>query len=99
MLEEVSSEIYENGKLLINQIYNKSFLVKIIILFIIYLFSNYIFDLVDNKDLVRTFAESPYIVIKLPNNITFKILITFGMIISSHYVYKYALKPFIYPDN
>jgi hypothetical protein len=53
----------------------------------------------NHEDLIRTFAENPNITIQLPNNTTFKLLITIGMIISSHFVYKTILKPFIYPKN
>jgi len=97
MVGEVSSEIYENSKLLAKEMYNIKFLVKMIILFCVYLFSNYIFDKINNEDLIRTFAENPNITIQLPNNTTFKLLITIGMIILSHFVYKTILKPFIYP--
>ena len=95
----VSSEIYENSKLLYKEMYNKSFFLKMIILFCIYLFSNYLFDRINHEDLIRTFAENPNITIQLPNNTTFKILITIGMVIFSHFIYKAILKPFIYPNN
>ena len=98
-ISEVSSEIYQNSKLLFNEMSNTSFLLKMIILFCVYLFSNYIFDRINNEDLIRTFAENPNINIQLPNNTTFKMLITIGMIILSHFIYKFALKPFIYPNN
>jgi len=94
---EVSSEIYENSKLLYKEMYNKSFLIKMIILFCVYLFSNYVFDRINHEDLIRTFAENPNITIRLPNNTTFKIIITIGMIVLSHFIYKNILKPFIYP--
>ena len=77
--------------------YNKSFLIKMIILFCVYLFSNYVFDRINHEDLTRTFAENPNITIQLPNNTTFKIIITIGMIVLSHFIYKNILKPFIYP--
>ncbi len=96
---EVSSEIYENSKLLIKEMSNKFFLIKMIILFCLYLFSNYLFDRINHEDLIRTFAENPNITIQLPNNTTFKVLITIGMIVSSHFIYKSFLKPFIYPNN
>jgi len=95
----VSSEIYENSKLLYKEMYNKRFLVKMIILFVVYLFSNYIFDRINHEDLTRTFAENPNIIIELPNNTTFKMLITFAMIILSHFVYLIFIKPFAYPNN
>lgn len=94
---DVSSEIYENSKLLFKEMYTTSFLIKMIILFCVYLFSNYIFDRINNEDLNRTFANNPYITIQLPNNTTFIILITIGMIILSHIIYKTILKPLIYP--
>lgn len=97
MMGEVSSEIYENSKLLYKEMYNKSFLIKMIILFCVYLFSNYVFDRINHEDLIRTFAENPNITIRLPNNTTFKIIITIGMIVLSHFIYKNILKPFIYP--
>ena len=93
----VSSEIYQNTKLLYKEMYNTSFLIKMVILFCVYLFSNYIFDRMNHEDLIRTFAENPNITIQLPNNTTFKILITIGMVIVSHFIYKTVLKPFIYP--
>ena len=95
----VSSEIYENSKLLYKEIYNKSFFIKMVILFGVYLFSNYIFDRINQEDLVRTFSKNPNIIIELPNNTTFKILITIIMIISSHFIYTTMLKPFIYPNK
>jgi|LauGreDrversion4_2_1035121.scaffolds.fasta_scaffold391518_2 hypothetical protein len=95
----VSSEIYENSKLLFKERYNKFFLIKIVILFFVYMFSNYLFDRMDNEDLKRTFLENPHITIQIPNNITFKILITFGMIIISHFAYQKIVKPFIYPKK
>lgn len=95
----VSSEIYENSKLLYKEMYNKSFALKMIILLIVYLFSNYIFDRINHEDLIRTFAENPNITIELPNNTTFKMLITIGMIIISHFIYAAILKPFIYPNK
>jgi hypothetical protein len=58
MMGEVSSEIFENSKLLFKEMGNFSFLLKIIILFIVYLFSNYIFDRINNEDLIRTSPPS-----------------------------------------
>ncbi len=95
----VSSEIYENSKLLFKEMYNKSFALKMLILFIVYLFSNYIFDRINHEDLIRTFAENPNITIELPNNTTFKMLITIGMVVISHFIYSTIIKPFIYPNK
>lgn len=98
-MSEVSSEFYQNSKLLFNGMSNTGFLIKMIILFVVYLFINYIFDRINNEDFIRTFAENPNITIRLPNNTTFKILITIGMVIATHFIYKIALKPFVYPNN
>ncbi len=98
-MENSSSEFYDNSKLLFSEMIKLSFLLKIILLFFVYLFSNYVFDRIDNEDLIRTFAQSPYTTIQLPNNTTFKILITIGMVIFSHFIYKVAIKPFVYPNN
>ena len=98
-MSEVSSEIFENSKKLFKESSNIIFYLKMFILFCIYLFSNYIFDRIDHEDLLRTFHDDPDITIKLPNNTTFKIIITLLMIITSHWVYKYLLKPIVYPKD
>lgn len=98
-MSEVSSEIFENSKKLFQESSNIIFYLKMLILFCIYLFSNYIFDRIDHEDLLRTFHDDPDITIKLPNNTTFKIIITLLMITTSHWVYKYLLKPIVYPKD
>lgn len=95
-MEEFSTEIYENSKILFKEACQYKFLIKIIILFILYIFANYIFDRIDHEDLIRTFHDRPTITIKLPNNTTFKIIITFIMIFISHFVYKIIIKPIVY---
>ena len=80
-VSEVSSEIFENSKKLFKESSNLIFYLKMLILFCIYLFSNYIFDRIDHEDLLRTFHDNPHITIKLPNNTTFKIIITIIIIL------------------
>ncbi len=98
-MSEVSSEIFENSKKLFKESSNVIFYLKMLILFCIYLFSNYIFDRIDHEDLLRTFHDNPDITIKLPNNTTFKIIITILMIVLSHWFYKYLVKPLVYPKD
>lgn len=95
-MNDLSSEIYDNVKILIKECQRKKFLIKILILFCIYLFSNYLFDRIDKEDLIKTFHDKPFITIRLPNNTTFKIIISIIMIIISHRVYKYGIKPILY---
>lgn len=82
--------------MLIKEAQQKKFLIKILILFCIYLFSNYLFDRIDREDLIRTFHDKPFITIRLPNNTTFKVIMSLIMIVLSHWVYKYVLKPILY---
>jgi hypothetical protein len=96
-MDNLSNQIYENSTMLLKEAAKKKFFLKILLLFSIYLISNYIFDRIDHEDLLRTFHDKPYIYIKLPNNTTFKLAITLLMIIISHFVYKYILKPIVYP--
>lgn len=95
-MNDLYSEIYENSKILVKEACQKKFFFKIFLLFGIYLFSNYIFDRIDREDLIRTFHDKPFITIRLQNNTTFKVIITLIMIVLSHYVYKYILKPMLY---
>jgi len=98
-MSEESSEIFENSKKLFKESSNIIFYIKMLILFCIYLFSNYIFDRIDHEDLLRTFHDDPDITIKLPNNTTFKMIITLLMVVTSHWVYKNLLKPIVYPKD
>ena len=95
----VSGQLLDNSKQLFKESSNVTFYLKILILFCIYLFSNYIFDRIDHEDLLRTFHDNPDIIIKLPNNTTFKIIITSLMVVISHWFYKYILKPAVYPKE
>jgi hypothetical protein len=92
-ISQLTSEIYNNSKALVVDPLANKFYFKLLILFCIYLFSNYIFDLIDHDNLSQTFQSSPYINLKLPKNTTFQLLITLLMIIISHYVYKLLIKP------
>jgi hypothetical protein len=94
-MNDLSNEIYENGKILFKEAHRKKFLIKILILFCIYLFSNYLFDSIEKEDLIKTFNDKPFITIRLPNNTTFKIIISIIMIIISHWVYNYGIKPIL----
>ena len=96
-MDTISSEFYDNSMLLFKEMRKLSFFLKMALLFFVYLFSNYVFDRIDHEDLIRTFHEHPYINIQLPNNTTFKLLITLFMIVSSHFIYRTLIKPIVYP--
>jgi hypothetical protein len=98
-MNNITSEVIDNFKLLLNEMSHSGFLLKMIILFIIYLFSNYIFDRINNEDLIRTFIQNPTMTIQIPNNTTFKILITIFMVIISHFTYILFIKPIIYKNK
>ena len=89
-------ELFNNTKQFLKDDHYTSFIIKIIILFILYLVVNLVFDIITRNDLTKTFVENPYIVIHLPNNMTYKILISLFMIITSHFFYKYLIKPHIH---
>jgi hypothetical protein len=95
-MSKISSEIYENSKLLFLKNAKESFYFKLFILFCVYLFSNYIFDRMNNEDLSKTFQDNKYITINLPNNVTFKLIITLILIITSSWFYNNILKKYIY---
>jgi hypothetical protein len=90
-----AKDILNNTKQFLKDAHHTSFIIKIIILFILYLVVNLVFDIITRTDLTKTFVENPYIVIHLPNNMTYKILISLFMIITSHFFYKYLIKPHI----
>ena len=98
-MSDVSNEIYEKSKLLFIESSKESFYFKILILFCVYLFSNYIFDRIDHEDLSRTFHDKPNIIIELPNNTTFKFIIIIILIVTSHWFYKNILKQYVYPKD
>jgi hypothetical protein len=95
-MANITSKVMNNGTMLLNQALNKSFLIKILILFINYLISNYIIDRLNHENLIKTFVENPNITIDIPNNLTFKILIIISMITISHYTYVLFIKQYIY---
>jgi hypothetical protein len=92
-------EIYENFKMVFKEACQKKLLLKIFLLFGIYLLSNYILDRIDQEDLIRIFHNKPYIKlsnnIRLPNNIIFKFILILILLITSKYVYRYIIKPLI----
>jgi hypothetical protein len=97
--EYLSGELFSSTKVLAKEIYQRNFFLKMVLLFCLYTFTNYVFDRVDHEDLVRTFHQSPHINIRLPKNTTFKLLIILLMIISSHFFYVYLLKPIVYKKD
>lgn len=94
-VSKVPREIYENSKLLFHKNQKETFYAKLLLLFIIYLFSNYIFDKIDD-DLSRTFQNKKFITINLPNNATFKLIITIILIVISGWFYNNVLKKYLY---
>jgi hypothetical protein len=91
---DTSKEFYGNIKTL-----KESFFNKIIILFFVYLFSNYMFDKIDHEELYGAFHEKPTITIEIPKNVTFKIILTLILVITSQWVYKNIIKQHVYPNN
>ena len=98
-MDDLYTQFVDNSKFFFTSVSQLKFFIKIFIIFIVYLIANYIFDRIDHEDLMTTFHSNPYLTIKIPNNITFKILITIVMIIISHFVYIYLLKPIVYPKD
>ena len=91
-----TKELFNNTKQFLKDAHQTAFIIKIIILFVLYLVVNLVFDIITRNDLTKTFADNPYIEIRLPNNSTYKMLISLVMIISSHYFYKYLIKPHVH---
>jgi len=92
-------QLIDNSKLLLKTLSKKNFYFKIVILFIVYLFSNYMFDRMSNEDLSKIFYNKSNITIHISNNTTFKFIIIMILVITSNLFYKNILKPFVYPDN
>ena len=90
----IFNDFYENIKTL-----KESFFYKIIILFCIYLFSNYMFDRIDHDELYGVFHKKPFVSINIPKNATFKLIITFILIITSQWVYRNIIKQYVYPKD
>ena len=95
MQPKITKELFNNTKLFLKDARQFAFIIKIIILFVLYIIVNLIFDIITRDDLTKTFAENPYIEIHLPNNMTYKMVISIVMIITSHFFYKYLIKPHI----
>lgn len=92
---EIPKELLNNGKSVLSEIFQFRFFIKLIILFILYLISNLIFDKINEDELKRIFEANPTLAIELPNNVIFKLLITLFMIITSNFIYKIFIKPLI----
>jgi len=87
------SELFQNFKKVFSDCSKRNFLLKLIIVFLLILSTNYIFDRIDNDELKKTFQENPYIIIKIPNNTMFKIIIIFIFVIFGFFIYHYLIKP------
>ena len=92
---EIPKELLNNGKSVLSEIFQFRFFIKLIILFILYLISNLIFDKINEDELKRIFENNPTLTIELPNNVIFKLVITLFMIITSNFIYKIFIKPLI----
>jgi len=88
------NNMYENVKTL-----KESFYHKIIILFCVYLFSNYVFDRINHDELHGAFHKEPFITFKIPKDIAFKIIISLILILSSQWVYRNILKQYVFPKD
>ena len=95
MSQKIAKELFNNTKQFLKDAHQEAFIIKIIILFVLYIIVNLVFDIITRNDLIKTFADNPYIEIRLPNIMTYKILISLVMIITSHFFYKYFIKPHI----
>jgi hypothetical protein len=93
--KDIPKELLNNGKSVFSEIFQFRFFIKLIILFILYLISNLIFDKINEDELKRIFENNPTLTIELPNNIIFKLLITLIMIITSNFIYLMFIKPLI----
>ena len=93
-MSKIFNDIYENIKTL-----KESFYHKIIILFCIYLFSNYIFDRIDHDELYGVFHEKPFLTINIPKNTTFKLFISIILVFASQWVYINIIKQHVYPKD
>jgi len=99
MGEGLSSDLYENSKLFLYEFGEKSFLLKMGILFGVYLILNYLYDKLGTDELVKTFSKNPNITISIPNHITFRLVIVVLMFLSSHYVYDEYIREYVNPNN
>lgn len=93
--KDIPKELLDNSKNVFSEILQFRFFIKLIILFILYLISNLIFDKINEDELKRIFEANPTLAIELPNNVIFKLLITLFMIIASNFIYKMFIKPLI----
>jgi len=75
------NDILENIKTL-----KKSFYHKIIILFCVYLYLNYIFDRINHEELNSTFHKKK-----------FRLVLSLILFLTSQWVYKNVIKKYVYP--
>jgi hypothetical protein len=93
--KDIPKELLNNGKSVFSEIFQFRFFIKLVILFILYLITNLIFDLINEDELKPIFEENKTMAIELPNNIIFKFVITLIMIIASNFIYLMFIKPLI----
>jgi hypothetical protein len=93
--KDIPKELLNNGKSVFSGIFQFRFFIKLVILFILYLITNLIFDLINEDELKPIFEENKTMAIELPNNIIFKFVITLIMIIASNFIYLMFIKPLI----
>jgi len=95
--QRISSQMLDNSKSVLSNIFQFWFFFKLILLFILYLISNFLFDRINNGELRPIFesdGNNKTLNIELPNNVIFKLLITVIMIITTSFIYTIFLKPF-----
>jgi hypothetical protein len=95
--QKVSSQMLNNSKSVLANIFQFWFFFKLILLFILYLISNFLFDRINNGELRPIFesdGNNKTLNIELPNNVIFKLLITIIMIIITSFIYTIFLKPY-----
>jgi hypothetical protein len=95
--QKISSQMLDNSKSVLSNIFQFWFFLKLISLFILYLITNFLFDRINTGELKPLFesdGNNKTLNIELPNNIIFKLLITIIMIISSSFIYTIFFKPF-----
>ena len=95
--QKISSQMLDNSKSVLSNIFQFWFFFKLISLFILYLITNFLFDRINTGELKPLFesdGNNKTLNIELPNNIIFKLLITIIMIISSSFIYTIFFKPF-----
>ena len=95
--QKLSSQMLDNSKSVLSNLFQFWFIFKLILLFILYLISNFLFDRINTGELKPIFesdGNNKTLNIEVPNNVIFKLLITLIMIITSSFIYTIFFKPF-----